>query len=276
MLVTVSALLPQAKEAAAAVGMSDDQLIVLDGADATATPAPPICSLRAAPPPEVELRPGDPPGRAALQLGHDRQPQGRDADPSQPGRQRRADPAGAGRAARRRRHRDHAVLPHLRNDGVAQRRSACAGAPGDDAQLRSRRVPRQHPEPQGHRRLHRAAGGGRARQASVGEQLRPVVAARGAVRRRTAGRGSRPRRRRPHRLSRGAGLRHDRAQPRQPLHSVGRRQASRRVRRSHRRRRLDGGQLGLQARSTPTPATKSTFPQRVSARPASCGSRART
>jgi acyl-CoA synthetase (AMP-forming)/AMP-acid ligase II len=33
MLITVSALLPQAKEAAAAVGMSDDQLVVLDGAD---------------------------------------------------------------------------------------------------------------------------------------------------------------------------------------------------------------------------------------------------
>jgi acyl-CoA synthetase (AMP-forming)/AMP-acid ligase II len=33
MLVVVSALLPQAKEAAAAVGMSDDQLVVLDGAD---------------------------------------------------------------------------------------------------------------------------------------------------------------------------------------------------------------------------------------------------
>ncbi len=33
MLIAVSALLPQAKEAAAAVGMSDDQLVVLDGAD---------------------------------------------------------------------------------------------------------------------------------------------------------------------------------------------------------------------------------------------------
>ncbi len=33
MLITVSPLLPQAKEAAAAVGMSDEQLVVLDGAD---------------------------------------------------------------------------------------------------------------------------------------------------------------------------------------------------------------------------------------------------
>jgi acyl-CoA synthetase (AMP-forming)/AMP-acid ligase II len=33
MLITVSPLLPQAKEAAAAVGISDDQLVVLDGAD---------------------------------------------------------------------------------------------------------------------------------------------------------------------------------------------------------------------------------------------------
>ncbi len=46
---------------------------------------------------------------------------------------------------RRRRHRDHAVLPHLRNDGAAQRRPARAGAPGHDAELRSRGVPRQHP-----------------------------------------------------------------------------------------------------------------------------------
>ena len=42
----------------------------------------------------------------------------------------------------------------------------------------------------------------------------------------------------------GAGLRHDRAQPRQPLHSVRRRQATLRLRRTHRRRRLDGGELG--------------------------------
>ena len=188
MLVTVSPLLPQAKEAAAAVGLSDDQT---GGArrpgrsSGHPNAADLLDSGRRRP--GGELRPGDTPGRAALQLGHDGQSQGRDADPSQPGRQRRPDPPGAGRAARRRRHRDHAVLPHLRNDGVAQRRPACAGAPGDDAQLRSRGVPRQHPEPQGHRRLYRAAGGGRAGQTSVGEQLRPVVAARDSVRRGTAG-----------------------------------------------------------------------------------------
>ena len=49
MLITVSPLLPQAKEAAAAVGMSDDQLVVLDG-PGTATdgiPTPPSFSMRA-------------------------------------------------------------------------------------------------------------------------------------------------------------------------------------------------------------------------------------
>ena len=98
------------------------------------------------------------------------------------------------------------------------------------------------------RGLYRSAGRGRPGETPVGEQLRPVVAARGSVRRGAAGRGPRPRRRGPARLSRGAGLRHDRAQPRQPLHAVGRRQASRRLRRSHRRSRLDGGQLGFQTR----------------------------
>ena len=40
--------------------------------------------------------------------------------------------------------------------------------------------------------------------------------------------------------------------------------------------RLDGGQLRLQTRRPRRPATKSTFLQRVSARPVNCGSRART
>ena len=56
-----------------------------------------------------------------------------------------------GMRRRRRRARGAAVLPHLRNDGAAQRRSARAGAAGDHAELRPRRVPRQHREPQGAR-----------------------------------------------------------------------------------------------------------------------------
>ena len=143
MLITVSPLLPQAKEAAAAVGHVRRPA---GGARRGADGHPSAEDLlgRGARCAGGQLRPRDTPGRAALQLGHDRQSQGRDAHPSQPGRQRRADPPGAGRAVRRRRHRDHAVLPHLRNDGAAQRRSACAGAAGDDAELRPRGVPRQH------------------------------------------------------------------------------------------------------------------------------------
>ncbi len=99
MLITVGPLLPAAKEAAAAVGMPDDQLVVLDGpGEARRRPpqrrGPSCCGGRGA---DSELRPGDAPGGAAVQLGHDRQSQGRHADPSQPGRQRRADPTGAGR-----------------------------------------------------------------------------------------------------------------------------------------------------------------------------------
>ena len=44
------------------------------------------------PAPEVSLRPGDAPRRAALLVGHDRHPQGRHAHAPQPGRERRAVP----------------------------------------------------------------------------------------------------------------------------------------------------------------------------------------
>lgn len=55
MLITVSALLPQAKEAAAALGMSDDQLVVLDGADGHPSAADLLGA--AASPPEVAFDP---------------------------------------------------------------------------------------------------------------------------------------------------------------------------------------------------------------------------
>ena len=133
-------------------------------------------------------------------------------------------------------------------------------------QLRPRGVPRHHRQPQGHGGLHRAAGCGGARQASVGRHLRPVDAASGPLRRGTARRGTRPRSRGPPRLPHGAGLRHDRTQPGQP------------------RTPLDGGKrlvgsvgpfgaAGWTAANSasrlvdPTTATRSEFPQRVSARP---------
>jgi acyl-CoA synthetase (AMP-forming)/AMP-acid ligase II len=55
MLITVSALLPQAREAAAAVGISDEHLVVLDGADGHPSAADLLGS--GAPPPEVTFDP---------------------------------------------------------------------------------------------------------------------------------------------------------------------------------------------------------------------------
>src|SRR4051812_32241717 len=55
MLITVSALLPQAREAAATVGISDEHLVVLDGADGHPSAAE-LLGL-GAPPPEVAFDP---------------------------------------------------------------------------------------------------------------------------------------------------------------------------------------------------------------------------
>src|SRR6478672_3698539 len=55
MLIVVSALLPAAKEAAAALGMSDDQLVVLDGADGHPSAAELLSAGAAAP--EVSFDP---------------------------------------------------------------------------------------------------------------------------------------------------------------------------------------------------------------------------
>ncbi len=59
MLVTVAALLAQAKEAAAAAGIADDELVVLDGGDSDATGHPNAADLLApgGPPPQVNFAP---------------------------------------------------------------------------------------------------------------------------------------------------------------------------------------------------------------------------
>ena len=68
MLITVSPLLPQAREAAAAVGLPDDQLVVLDGPGEAADGHPNAADLldAGAAGTGSQLRPGDPPRRAAL------------------------------------------------------------------------------------------------------------------------------------------------------------------------------------------------------------------
>ena len=146
MLVTVSPLLAQAKEAAAAVGMSDDRLVVLDGPGEAEDGHPNAADLLDArtAAPDVSFDPATHLAVLPYSSGTTGNPKG----VMLTHRNLVANVAQTrpitGCAGRRRGPRDHAVLPHLRNDGAAQRRSACAGAPGHDAQLRSGGVPRQH------------------------------------------------------------------------------------------------------------------------------------
>ena len=53
--------------------------------------------------------------------------------------------------------RGAAVLPHLRHDGAAEPGAPPAREPRDDAEVRPRRVPHEHPEVRLHLPLHRAA-----------------------------------------------------------------------------------------------------------------------
>ena len=262
MLITVSPLLPQAKEAAAAVGMSDDQLVVLDGPGvaATATPTPPTFSMRARRAPKVSFDPATHLAVLPYSSGTTGNPKGvmlthrnlvANVAQTRPVQDVQPDDVVI------------AIMPFFHIYGmtvllnaVLHARARLVMMPSFDleeflANIENHKVTVAYIAP--------PVAVALAKHPLV-NKLRRVVAARGAVRRGTAGRGSRPRRRRPHRLSRGAGLRHDRAQPRQPLHAAGRRQASRRLRRAHRRSRLDGGQLGLQTHRPRPPATKSSIP----------------
>jgi acyl-CoA synthetase (AMP-forming)/AMP-acid ligase II len=77
MLVTVTPLLAQAQEGAAAAGISDADLVVLDGEGQAATRHPNAADLMAEglPAPQVSFAPRTARG-AAVQLGNHRQPQG--------------------------------------------------------------------------------------------------------------------------------------------------------------------------------------------------------
>jgi len=172
LLITVNALLPQALEGAAGAGLTEQQVVVLDGAglpdghpapDVSFDPATHLAVL-----PYSSGTTGNPKG---VMLTH---------------RNLAANVAqirplqGIGR--RRRRDRRAALLPHLRDDGAAQRRAACAGPAGHHAVVRSGRIPRQHRHPSVHLHLYRASGGRGAGQASAGRFVRPDVVARHQLR----------------------------------------------------------------------------------------------
>jgi acyl-CoA synthetase (AMP-forming)/AMP-acid ligase II len=99
MLITVSALLPQAQEAARTAGIAPANLIVLDGDGETASGHPNADDLLSqdAPGTTGRLRSRHAPGGASLQLQNHRPPQGRHAHPPEPGGRRGADPAAAWR-----------------------------------------------------------------------------------------------------------------------------------------------------------------------------------
>ena len=178
-------------------------------------------------------RPRERPRGDPLLERHDRAAQGRDAEPSQPDRQRpavrRGDPGRGGRRADRR----PALLPHLRADGDHERRPPLRRDDRDDAALRPRRLPRADREARGDAVLRRPADRAGARQAPGDRRRRPLLAAddhvgRGAARRRALQGGRRARRR-----ADDPGLRDDRAlagHPRRPAST--RRRAARSARRS--------------------------------------------
>jgi acyl-CoA synthetase (AMP-forming)/AMP-acid ligase II len=166
MLVTVTPLLGQAKEAAAAVGMADSDLVVLDGDGQQATGHPNSDDLMGPglPPPHVSFAPSSHLAVLPYSSGTTGNPKGvmlthrnlvANVAQIRPLHGMVADDAVL------------AVLPHLRNDRAAERRSARTGPAGDHAELRPRRVSRQYPEPQVHCGVHRAAGGRCAGEASA-------------------------------------------------------------------------------------------------------------
>ena len=149
--------------------------------------------------------------RAALLLRHDRGLQGRDADASQPGRQRGAD-AGRRRAARRRDDRGRAaVLPHLRHAGADELRTARGRHDRHAAALRPRAVPLGPPGVRRHPVVRRPADRRRDGQAPARGQLRHVQARAGLLGRGAAVGRAGPGGRETPRLRGGPGLRHDRA-----------------------------------------------------------------
>ena len=192
MLITVSPLLPQAKEAAAAVGMSDDRV---GGARrrraATATPARTTCSAPGLAAPEVSFDPATHLAVLPYSSGTTGNPKGvmlthrnlvANVAQTRPVQDVQPDDVVI------------AIMPFFHIYGMTVLLNAVLHARARLVMMRSFDLEEflaNIAEPQGDRGLHRAARGGRAGQTSVGERLRPVVASRGAVRRGAAGRGTR-------------------------------------------------------------------------------------
>ena len=222
MLVTVTPLLAQAKEAAAAVGLADSDLVVLDGDGHEIAGHPNAADLmeQGLPAPDVSFAPSSHLAVLPYSSGTTGNPKGvmlthrnlvANVAQIRPLHGMVADDVVL------------AVLPFFHIYGMTVLLNAALHARARlviMAKLRSGRVPRQHPEPQVHDRVHRAAGRRGAGQASADRRLRPGVAERRHVRRRPAGC-------RPRSGGRGsvgmpcrAGLRDERAEPRQPHHPV--------------------------------------------------------
>ena len=154
--------------------------------------------------------------RAALFERHHGAAQGRDAHPSQPGREHLPDGRRASYVRGRPRRRRAAVLPHLRARRRAEHEPPGRRDAGDDAALRAPRVPEHAAGAPDHARLCRAADRVGAGQASARGRVRPLERGVRAVRRRTAVGRPRGGVRRPPRLPDAAGVRHDGGQPRHP------------------------------------------------------------
>ena len=210
-LITVSPLLPQASTAAEAVGIPHERVIVLDGAHGHPNLRELLTEGSAAP--EVSFDPATHVAVLPYSSGTTGIPKGvmlthrnlvanvqQCRCEHRPARHR----PGA---------RGAAVLPHLRHDGAAEPGAAPAREPRHDAEVRSRRVPHEHPEVRLHLPLHRAAHRGRAGEASDRRPVRHLDRAHRVLGRRAARRRDRRGRGPAHRRAHDAGLRHERAEP---------------------------------------------------------------
>ena len=190
MLVTVEPLMAQAKEAAAAVGMADSDLVVLDGDGHDVSGHPNAADLMGPglPAPDVSFAPSSHLAVLPYSSGTTGNPKGvmlthrnlvANVAQIRPLHGMVADDVVL------------AVLPFFHIYGMTVLLNAALHARARliiMAKLRSGRVPRQYREPQVHDRVHRAAGRRGAGQASADRRLRPGVPERRHVGRRPVGR----------------------------------------------------------------------------------------